>query len=315
MTTPAPAAPRQAAPMSAVIWAALLLLGFIWGGSFFFGRIIMAELPAFTANFLRVAPAALFLWLVAAAMRPRPVAGARRRFLAAIAIMGLLNNAIPFTLILWGQKEIGAGLASIINAMTPISTMLIANLATADEKLTPAKAAGAVLGLAGVALLFAGRIGDGLSGSVLAQLAVLGATISYGAAAVYGKRFAGQPVLTVSAGQLTASSLAMLPLALFFDQPWQLAMPSEQVLWSIAGISLLCTAIAYLLYFQILSSAGATNAALVTLLVPPSAILLGWAFLGETLSLAQLAALGLIAAGLVTIDGRFAKRRRLPDRR
>lgn len=290
--------------MNAALWGALLLLGFIWGGSFFFGRIIMAEMPALTANFFRVAPAAAMLWLVVWFSRAKPISGNNRHFIRDIALMGLLNNAIPFTLILWGQREIGSGLASIINAMTPISTLIIANMATSDEKLNINKALGAVLGVIGVGLLFADRIGEGLSGSVLAQLALLGATLSYGMAAVFGKRFAGQPVATLSASQLTASSLFILPLALVVDAPWTMAMPSQAAIGSLLGLSLLCTAIAYLLFFHILTRAGATNTSLVTLVVPPSAILLGWAFLGETLTLLQFAALLLIALGLVTIDGR-----------
>ena len=296
--------------MTAALWGALLLLGMIWGSSFFFGRVIMAEMPALTANFFRVGPAALALWLVVALAPKRPISGDTARFVRDIAVMGLLNNAIPFTLILWGQREIGSGLASIINAMTPISTLIIANIATSDEKLTVNKAAGALLGVTGVALLFADRIGEGLSGSVMAQLAVLGATVSYGMATVFGKRFAGQPVVTLSASQLSASALLILPLALLADAPWTLPMPSTAAIGSLIGLSLLCTAVAYLLFFQILTRAGATNTSLVTLLVPPSAILLGWAFLGETLTLIQFAALFVIGLGLITIDGRLFARRR-----
>lgn len=298
--------PVTAMPLS--VWAALILLGLVWGSSFFFGRVIMLEMPVITANFFRVMPAAVVLWLAIAMLRLPLLSGSG--VLVSIIVMGLFNNVIPFSLILFGQKEIGSGLASIINAMTPIWTLLIANAFTEDEKLTRRKIVGVGLGFAGVALLLGSNIGDGLSASLLAQLSVLGASVSYGVSAVYGKRFRGQPVIAVAASQLTASSCMIGLLALLIDQPWNLAVPSAPVIWSLAGISLLCTAFAYFLFFNILSKAGATNASLVTLLVPPSAILLGWLFLGETLSPVQMLAILVIGAGLLVQDGRIFTRRR-----
>ncbi|MDP3524806.1 MAG: DMT family transporter [Hoeflea sp.] len=297
--------PRADAPsMTAATWAILLLLGLIWGASFFFARIAVQHVPPMTLVLIRVSLAAVALHL-AFGRQPGFYAALVGRW-RELLVLGLINNAIPFTLIFLGQTEIGAGLASILNATTPLWTVIIAQVLTTDEKISSAKLIGCALGLAGMVLLI-GPAALGIADAPLwAKLAVVSAAVSYGFAAAFGKRFKGLSPRVTATGQLTASSLIMLPLALVVDQPWTLPVPPLDVIAAILALALLSTAFAYVLYFRILSVAGATSASLVTLLVPPSAILLGIVFLGETLSLTEALGLGLIALGLLSLDNRLA---------
>lgn len=286
-------------------WALLILLATIWGGSFLFGRIIVAEMPPLTLVFWRVflGGLALYIYLY---FYPSNFKITPRHWLM-FAIMGVLNNIIPFALIFYGQLEIGAGLASIINAMTPICTLLIAHFATQDEKIVKHKFFGIVICFGGVALLIGVPNLENISGTFLAQISVLGATISYGCASVYGRRFANIPPLETSKGQLCMSTIIMLPIVLFVDKIWQLEVPSLTVIFCILALALVCTAFAYLLFFTILARAGAVNVSLVTLLVPISSILLGTTILGESLTLSQFVAMFIILGGLLIVDGRPLK--------
>ena len=288
---------------SAQDWILIVSLALIWGGSFLFGRILMLEWPPFTVVFLRVAIAAASLWIfLYFTGRKFPVSIA---FIMAILVMGIINNVIPFSLILIGQQEIGSGLASVVNAMTPIWTLIIANFTTSDEKFNLNKGIGIALGFCGVAVLIGSDLLKGLEAAAWAQAAVLGATISYGFASVFGKRFTGQDPIVVSTGQLTASSLIMLPIAFMLESPLSLTPPDAEMIVALLGLSLLCTAAAYVLFFKVLSSAGATNVSLVTFLVPVSAIALGIVWLGEMLKPSHLVGLALIISGLICVNGRI----------
>ncbi|WP_244484281.1 MULTISPECIES: DMT family transporter [unclassified Rhizobium] len=298
--------------MTLATWGLLALLGLIWGGSFFFARIAIQHVPAFTLVLLRVALAALALHIYIFGRFDiyRELAARWPQFL----LLGLINNAIPHTFIFLGQTQIGAGLAAILNATTPVWTVLIANAMTQDEKLSLAKIAGCLLGLAGTAVLIGPSALPGLTASgsdipLWALLFPVVAAVSYGFAATYGKRFRGLAPPVTAAGQLTASSLIMLPLSLIIDKPWTLAMPPMTSVLAVLALALISTAYGYILFFRIMSRAGATNTSLVTLLVPPSAILLGFLFLGETLEATDIAGMLLIAAGLVVLDGRILRRR------
>jgi drug/metabolite transporter (DMT)-like permease len=291
--------------MTPLEWAMLIALSVLWGGSFFFQGVAVRELPALTIVVARVGLAALTLWIALALMGIR-VPGTRRVWVAFFG-MGVLNNAIPFSLIIWGQVHIGSGLASILNAMTPLFSVIVAHLTTGDEKLTPAKLFGVVAGIAGVTVMIGWQALGSLGLEVAAQLAVLGAALSYGFASVFGRRFRdlGVPPVATAAGQVTASTVLMVPLMLLVDAPWALPVPSLATIGALVCLAVLSTALAYILFFRILAGAGAVNISLVTFLIPPTAIALGIGFLDERLEFNHLAGLALIGVGLCAIDGRI----------
>lgn len=288
-------------------WAMLIALSLLWGGSFFFNGVAVKALPPLTLVFLRVMLAALTLNAVLF-LRGTPLP-LDRRIWAAFFGMGLLNNVVPFTLIVWGQTHIASGVASILNATTPLFAVLAAHLFLPDEKMSANRVLGVLAGFSGVVLMIGPAALTGATVNLFAQCAVLGAAVSYSFAGIFGRRFKAMGVspLATATGQVTASAILLAPITAFLDMPWRLAFPAADVWLSVAGIALLSTALAYILYFRILSSAGATNIALVTFLIPVSAILLGALFLGERLMPRHFGGLALIAIGLAAIDGRPGK--------
>lgn len=293
--------------MSLRVWLWLLSLSVLWGCSFFFAKVAIGELAPLTVVFGRVALAALALNIALAATPQglfRPGTPWRAYF-----TMGFLNNALPFSLIFWGQTHIASGEASILNATTPLFTVVVAHVLTADEKMNAAKIAALLSGLAGVAFLVGPGALDHAASSLWGELACLAAALSYAFAGVYGRRFKimGVAPLEAAAGQVTASSVLILPIMLIVDRPWVLpALPSATVWGALVGLALLSTALGYVLYFRILAAAGATNLLLVTFLIPIVAILLGGFFLGEQLEPRHFAGMALIGIGLAVIDGRIA---------
>lgn len=286
-------------------WLLLIALSLIWGGSFFFAEVALRDLGPLTIVLGRVGFAALALiGFVYATGKRMP---ASWKIWATFLIMGALNNVVPFSLIVWGQVHITGGLASILNATTPLFTVLLAHVLTKDERITVGKLVGVGFGLVGVAVLIGPDALAGLGIAGWAQLAILGAAVSYALAAIYGRRFRMLPPAVTAAGQVTASTLFMLPLALLIEQPWH-ATPDAWTWASVLAIALLSTALAYIIYFRILSTAGATNLMLVTLLVPVSAILLGTLILGEAFGWQSALGMGLIGLGLVAVDGRLPAR-------
>lgn len=296
--------PPATRPMTPLEWAMLLALSLVWGGSFFFNGIAVRELPVFTVVVSRVALAAVILLAILRLRGERMPRGPK--VWAAFFGMGLLNNAIPFSLIVWGQQHIASGLASILNAATPLFTVVLAHLLTRDERMTGGKLAGVIIGLAGVAAMIGmGALRD-LGVHVVAQAMCLLATVSYAFAGIYGRRFRAMGIspMATATGQVIASSVIMAPLVLLLDRPWTLEPPSLAAIAALIGVAAISTALAYVLYFRILATAGVTNLALVTFLIPVSAILLGTLFLGETLLPRHFAGMALIGAGLAAIDGR-----------
>jgi drug/metabolite transporter (DMT)-like permease len=291
-------------PMNAMEWALLAALSILWGGVFFLTAVAVRELPPLTVVVLRVGLAALALnaiVLVLGQRMPKDL-----RVWGAFFGMGLLNNALPFSLIVWGQTHIASGLASILNAATPLCTVVVAHALTDDEKLSGGRLAGVVIGFGGVVLMIGPGVLEGLGVHVLAQLAVLGATVSYAFAGVFGRRFRRlgvAPVLTAT-GQVTASTVMLLPVALVVERPWTLAMPGAEVWGAVLGLALAGTALAYIVYFRILATAGATNLLLVTFLLPISTIVLGTTILGERLEAEHFVGMAVIGLGLAAIDGR-----------
>lgn len=287
-------------------WTTLVILSILWGGAFFFVEIAVTALPPFTIVLLRVglAAVALHMYLLSKGSAvPFDV-----RLWGAFLVMGLINNVVPFSLLVWGQTQIASGLASILNATTPIFTILVAHFLTSDEKMTGGRLAGVLIGFAGVAVMIGPAALAGLGASLLAQLACLGAALSYAFAGSFGRRFARLAVspAQTAAGQVTASALILLPISMMVDRPWTLPMPGLEAMASVLALALLSTAVAYILFFRLLASAGATNIMLVTFLVPVSAILLGATILGERLDPEHFAGMTLIGLGLAAIDGRPA---------
>lgn len=294
-------------PMTALEWALLLLLSLLWGGSFFFIGVAVKEIPPLTLVTLRVALAALMLLLI---LHGLGIALPREgRVWRGFIIMGLLNNAIPFSLIVWGQSHIPSGLAAVFNATTPLWAVLLAHFATENEKLTLARLAGLLSGLAGVAAMIGPAALKGLGADVWAQAAIVLAAISYATAGLYGRRFSawGVAPMATASGQVIGSSLLLLPIALLADQPWTLPMPGTHTIMAVLGLAGISTALGYTLYFRILATAGTTNLQLVTFLIPPSAMLMGVLWLDEFVTASQWLGLALIGIGLACIDGRLLR--------
>ena len=294
--------------MSSFDWVMLLSLSLIWGGSFFLNAVILTELPTLTLVAARVSLAAIALWGFAAITGR--LRGLTPAVWAAFAVMGFLNNAIPFTFIVHAQTSISSGLASILNATTPLFTILVAGVFLSDERFSVLRLAGVAIGLFGVVVMIGTDALDGIGSSVWAQMFSLGAAVSYGFASVFGRRFRrlGIDPIQVAMGQVTMSSLMLWPVAIVTDRPFDLAMPSVTVWGAMGVLSVICTACAYILYFKVLERAGATNISMVTFLVPVSAILLGILFLGETLHISHVIGMLLIGLGLIVIDGRMFSR-------
>lgn len=291
--------------MTAFEWLLVLALSIIWGGAFFFGEVALVELPPLTVVLGRVGFAALIL-LVIVRLSDNQMPREWRPW-GAFFVMGFLNNFIPFSLIVWGQTHLSGGVASIFNATTPFFAVFLAHFLTSDERMSVNRVAGIIIGIAGVAFIVGPDVFNGMSNQLLAQLAIMGAAISYSFAGIYGRRFSNYPPLITATGQVTASTILMVPVALYFDQPWTLLPLSWSTWGAVIGIASVCTALAYLIYFRILKTAGATNLMIVTLLIPPSAILLGVMFLGEVLRIEELAGMAIIGVGLLVLDGRILK--------
>lgn len=303
--------PPPTLEMSGADWGLLVLLALIWGGAFFVIALILRDLDPVTLVAARVVIAALTLWALATVSATRmPFAP---RIWRAFLVVGVLNNAIPFSLLALGQTQVGPGLAAILNATTPLFTALIAALVLSDETLTKPKSLGIGLGFLGVVVMVGPDALAGLLDDVAGQIACVGAALSYGLAAVYARRFRTMEVSPrqVATGQLTGSSVVMVVLALVFGDVTALGSVAPVNAVSLVALGVVGTAAAYLIYFRLVANVGATNASLVTFLVPASAILLGTQVLGEHLGLGEVAGMALILAGLAAIDGRLFRQRAL----
>ena len=288
-------------------WLILGTLALIWGGAFFFIGVAVRHVPPLTYVCLRLSIAAAAMWLFLR-WKGQPL-GLPRSAWGSMLVLAFLNNALPFTLFGWGQTHIASGLASILNATTPIWGVVVAHFLTHDERMTPRKVIGVLLGFGGVATMIGPSLLSSLGSAAFAQLACVTASLSYALAAVWARRFRRQGIspLSVTTGQLTAGALMTLPVAILVDKPWTHAFPPATAWGAIIALALMCTAFGYVLYFRLIETSGATNALLVTLLVPPVAILLGATFLNETLAPQDFIGLALIALGLAAIDGRVLK--------
>ena len=293
---------EQAKTMDGTDWGLLVFLSILWGGAFFFAGIAVKELSPFVVVLVRVSVAALCLLPLFFYFKHSLPKSLKDWW--PFIMMGLLNNALPFGFIFWGQTYITVGLSSIINAMTPLFAVLIL-AAFGDEKLTIPRLIGVLLGVVGVAVL------RGFDGSIPFEqtigiiLCLLG-TVAYGFAALWGRRFlSGVAPIKSATCQLIGSTLIMALVVVAIEEPWNLTIPSSETLLSLLGLAVFATAIAYIVFFKILVRAGASNVMLVTLLIPISALALGNLFLGEEIKAKEIYGALIIGAGLLFIDGRF----------
>lgn len=287
-------------------WGLLIALSILWGGAFLLYRVLGGALPSFT---LVLGRTALALPVLYGLVRLR---GGRMDIpWGGFLVMGLLNNVIPFTLFAWAEIRLSSGLAAILNAATPVMTVLVLSGFRA-EKLTWLRAAGVALAFAGVAVLI-GPDAWRQSPDLLAELACLAATVSYAFSALWSRRLRDVDPLKAATGQLACSTLILLPLAAVVDAPWTLPMPGLDVWAALAVFALVCTALAYILFFRIVAVAGPGNVMLVTFLIPVSALVMGALFLGEAVTWSAVAGMVLIAAGLVAIDGRLVRKLNPPS--
>jgi drug/metabolite transporter (DMT)-like permease len=285
-------------------WVLLGVLSVLWGGSFFFNGLALRGFPPLTLVLLRVSMAALILLPLLRLYRiefPAGVSG-----WAPFVAVALFNNVLPFSLIVLGQTFITSGLASILNATTPLFTVIVM-AASGEERLSPQRVAGVTIGLVGVIILRGGFDLD-LAGQGTGVALCLAAALSYGVAALLARRYLTKsPPLATATFQLMASSAIMAVIAGIVDRPWRLPLPSAATWLAVIGLAALSTALAYIVFFQILRRSGATNVMLVTLLIPLTAILLGALVLGETISLREITGAMVIGSALLVIDGRVLR--------
>ena len=293
-------------------WSLLGLLSILWGGSFFFNGVILQELPPFTLVFLRVTLASIVLLPLLLTYRIGFPKGSRG-WLPFVAI-GLFNNVLPFSLIVIGQTYIPGGLASILNATTPLFTIVVMALA-GEERLHARRVAGIAAGLIGVIVLEGGGSKGAAfdAGQTIGILLCLAAAFSYGLSALVARRLlSNSPALATATFQMLASTAMMTLVAGIIERPWRLPMPGAATWLAVIGLAALSTALAYIVFFQILRRSGATNVMLVTLLIPVTAILLGYLVLGEAISPREIVGALVIGSALLLIDGRvieFFRRR------
>jgi drug/metabolite transporter (DMT)-like permease len=285
-------------------WALLVFLSLVWGASFMFIEIGLRELSPFNIAAFRIVIAGLILFCYVL-VRREPLPKSPRTWLA-LAVLSLFANVVPFSLIMWGQQYITSGLASILNATTPIFALTLAHLFTSDEPMTRNRLGGVLLGFTGVAVMMGPELLAGMTLHGWGQFAVLGAAFCYGCAGVLARNLRGIPSTVISAGSLMCASVIIIPVALFFDS--SIRIPEQPSTWlALLWMSALGTALAYLIYYRLISTAGPTNTSLTTLLVPLNALLLGALVLGETLDWHAAAGMTLIFAGLLTVDGRVLR--------
>jgi drug/metabolite transporter (DMT)-like permease len=300
--------PTAGHTMSLLEWSLLVLLSVLWGATYFFVEIALRELPPLWLVCLRVGLAALALQLFMLLRGIRIDLTAR--LAGQLLVMGLLNNVIPFSLIFWSQIALDSSLAAILTATTPFWVVLLAHGLTTDEKATPGKLAGIAIGWAGVAVMVGPAALDGLGEAVLPQLAVLLGALSYAASGIFGRRFQRLPPVAIAGWQLTGSAV-MMAVVVALTQPVPSLAALAPATWAaVLALALVSTALAYVLFFRILSTAGATNLLLVTLLIPVTAVALGGFFLGERLGPEEVLGMALILVGLAVIDGRIVARLR-----
>jgi len=292
--------------MNVFVWSLLILLSVIWGGSFILAEVALKDFSPLTIVALRVATAAAFLHLILF-IRKIPFDW-RPHSLMLFLVMGLLNNVLPFSLIVWGQQSMEAGRASVLNGTMPLFTVIFAHYLLKGEQMTKARLVGVILGFLGVVIL-AGRsaLESNAINSVSGQVAVLAAAVLYALASIFGKRMGHIKPIVAATGMLTGSTVIMLPVMLFSNESWPQSAEFSSIL-AVLVFGILCTAVAYQLYFKVLVEAGPNNLSFVTFLIPPSAILMGVLWLGESMRVMDAVGVLLILLGMAIATGMFNKR-------
>ncbi len=285
-------------------WGILILISVVWGLSFFFIEIALRELGSFTLVFYRIGVAAILVtaYLYINGRRLPFDALSWRKFF----VLGTFNNFVPFSLIAWGQMHIDSGLASVLNATTPMFTVVMAHFLTHDEHMTVNRIIGVLLGIIGVALLVGPETLYGLSSNALGQFAILGAAISYSCGGIYARQLNDMPVDVAVAGTLIAATVLVFPMILLFEYPVRIHLQLSTI-GALLGMSVFGTAFAYIMFLSIIRTAGATNTLLVTFLVPITALLMGVFILDESLSDHAVIGMFVIFLGLLLIDGRVLR--------
>jgi drug/metabolite transporter (DMT)-like permease len=289
-------------------WLLIGILSILWGGAFFLIEVGLRSYPPITLVFMRLVLAVPPMWIAMRLMGER--LPTEPRIWGLLAVVGALNCALPFILFFWGQQYLDSGYASILNATTPLWGVITAHFLTSDEKATPARIVGVLIGMAGIVVMVGPEAMKGLSNNLLAQLACIVSTVFYSFAAIYGRRLSQTELtpMAVATGQTMMAALMMVPVVVLIDQPWTMAAPRLDSTLAGLTLALFSTALAYTLYFRLIDRSGASNAQLVAFLMPILAVILGIAFLGESLSGGQIAGAGLIAIGLAILDGRLVAR-------
>jgi drug/metabolite transporter (DMT)-like permease len=279
----------------------LLLLSLIWGSSFTLIKVAIQTIPPFTMVAARVTIAAIILILIALAQGhalPR-----RGSDWAALFVQGLLQSALPFTLISWGEAHIASGLAGVLNATPPMFVLAIAMM-TMRGRLTVngQKIIGVGLGLAGVAVTIGTDAFAGIgTAAPLGQAAVLCASLCYALAPIWGQRFSGRPAIVTAAGAMSCAALLMLPIAAALEQPWTLAPPPAQAIAAVIALAVVCTAFAMVIYFRLIHTLGPLGTTSGSYLRAGFAVALGTAWLGEQFTWSSLAGMLFILAGVVAV--------------
>ncbi|HFC11376.1 MAG TPA: DMT family transporter, partial [Anaerolineae bacterium] len=261
-------------------WLLLFLLATLWGSSFLFMKIAVGQLPVFTVVLGRIGIAALLLTAV--------VYGQGHRLPSTLTqwgqfiLLGILRAGLPITLFVWAGSQIDSSISGILNSTTPLFTAIIAHFLTKDERFNMRRLVGVLISMVGVVFLIGPSALQGLGQNVLAQLAVLGATCSYGFAGVYGRRFGDTPIVVTTASFLIGATLLIIPFTLLIDKPWTL-QPTFTAVAAVFTLATFNTAIAFMVWLALNLRAGANNTAQVTFLIPIMAIVLGVIILDEQL--------------------------------
>lgn len=269
----------------------LALLALLWGSSYLFIKIAVAEIPPLTLIAVRVAGAAIFLMVVMGARSerlPRDPATWRK-----LLVQSFLNSIGAWTILAWGQQYVDSGLASVLNSTSPIFVFLITATITRHEVLGASKLLGVACGLFGVVLIVGVDALNGLGAQTAGQLACLIAALLYGYAAIYGKNFGHISPVATAAGAMIWATIVLVPASLLFDQPWTLA-PSVNAIAATLMLSIFCTGVALLIYFRLVRTLGSIGVVSQSYLRACVGVMLGMVFLGEVISPAI--AVGLIAA-------------------